>query len=56
MTKVPPEATVSNVVALQETSRSIETFSMAYDRLFAEFQETLVREYANTRVTYIGEY
>lgn len=37
VTKVPPEATVSNVVALQETSRSIETFSMAYDRLYAEF-------------------
>jgi len=37
VTKVPPEATVSNVVDLRETSRSVETFAMAYDRLYSEF-------------------
>lgn len=29
---------------------------MTYDRLFRDFQDRLVSEYASMRVTYIGEY
>ena len=56
ITKQSGLATVSPPIALMETSRSVEAFSMAYDRLYREFQERLVGEYGNTRHIYIGEY
>lgn len=56
ITKVSAVATVSPAVALVETSRSIQTFQMSYDRIYREFQERLVAEYAGMRNVYIGEY
>ena len=47
---------VSPPVQLIETSRSIQTFNLTYDRLYREFQEKLVAEYAGMRSTYMGEY
>ena len=48
--------TVSSEVPLVEKTKAVETFNLAYERLFREFQETLVSEYANTRHVYIEEY
>lgn len=48
--------TVSQTIVLQETSRSIQTFNLVYDRLFRQFQENLINEYANMRSTYMSEY
>ena len=53
---LPPEARVSKTVELVETSRSIQTFKMTYDRLFKKFQERLVQEYSNMRGGYMSEY
>ena len=56
VTKVSAVAVVSPTIAMQETSRSIQTFSLVYDRLFKDFQEKLVLEYSNMRSTYMSEY
>ena len=53
---MPPEAKVSARVELIETSRSIQTFKMTYDRLFKKFQERLIQEYSNMRGGYMSEY
>ena len=53
---MPPEAKVSARVELIETSRSIQTFKMTYDRLFKKFQERLISEYSNMRGGYMSEY
>jgi hypothetical protein len=47
---------VSKTVELVETSRSIQTFKMTYERLFKKFQERLVTEYGNMRGGYMSEY
>ncbi len=49
-------ARISKTVELVETSRSIQTFKMTYDRLFKKFQERLVTEYGNIRGGYMSEY
>lgn len=56
VTKVSQVAVVSPPIALQETSRSIQTFSLVYDKLFKQFQEQLITEYTNMRTTYMSEY
>lgn len=53
---LPAIARVSKVVELVETSRSIQTFKMTYDRLFKKFQDRLVQEYSNIRGGYMSEY
>ena len=53
---LPPFARVSKTVELVETSRSIQTFKMTYDRLFKKFQERLVNEYGAMRGGYMGEF
>ena len=53
---VPPEAQVSERVILNETSRSIQTFKMTYDRLYKKFQERLVEQYSGMRGGYMSEY
>jgi len=53
---LPPEAQVSARVALVETSRSIQTFKMTYDRLYKKFQERLIAEYGGMRGGYMSEY
>ena len=55
-TKVSAVAAVSPVVDVPDTSRSIQTFSLQYDRLFAEFKEELIMEYGQMRGCYMGEY
>lgn len=54
--RVPPEARVSARVELIETSRSIQTFKMTYDRLFKKFHQKLVTEYGNMRGGYMTDY
>lgn len=49
-------AVVSKIIEVPETSRSITTFKISYDRLFAEFKDELVQEYAQMRGCYMGEY
>ena len=49
-------AHVSPPVAVPETSRSVQAFSITYDRLFAEFKRELVNEYGSMRGCYMGEY
>jgi hypothetical protein len=56
ISKVSAVAVVSPPVALQETSRSIQTFGMIYDNLFKRFQENLIEEYGKMRSTYMSEY
>ena len=56
VTKVSAVAVVSPPIALQETSRSIQTFSLVYDKLFKQFQENLIHEYSNMRQQYMSEY
>lgn len=53
---VPPEARVSSRVQLVETSRSIQTYKMTFDRLFKKFHHKLVTEYSNMRGGYMSEY
>ena len=53
---LPPEAQVSARVALVETSRSVQTFKMTYDRLFRKFQEKLIEHYSGMRGGYMSEY
>ena len=50
-TKLTEKAMASEVVELDEnlTNRSIQTFKMNYDRIFREFQEQLIAEYALAR-------
>ena len=55
-TKVSAIAAVSPPVAVPDTSRSIQTFSLQYDKLFAEFKEELRMEYAQMRGCYMDEY
>lgn len=45
-TKVSAVAAVSPPIAVPDTSRSIQTFGLQYDRIFAEFKEELIMEYA----------
>ena len=47
---------VSPPLPVPETSRSILNFGHCYDRLYAEFKEELVQEYAMMRGCYMGEY
>ena len=49
-------AVVSPPLPVPETSRSIQTFGLCYDQLFAEFKDELVQEYAQMRGCYMGEY
>ena len=56
VTKVSKIAAVSPPVAVPETSRSIQTFGLQYDKLYAEFHQELVMEYAQMRGAYMGEY
>ena len=53
---MPAAARVSTTIALQETSRSVQTFKMTYDRLFKKFQERLISEYSGMRGGYMSEY
>lgn len=53
---VPEFAKVGKTVELVETSRSIQTFKMTYDRLVKKFQERLVNEYGKMRGVYMSEY
>lgn len=53
---LPPEAQVSSRIALVETSRSIQTFKMTYDRLFKKFQERVIAQYSGMRDGYMSEY
>ena len=53
---MPAAARVSTTIALQETSRSVQTFKMTYDRLFKKFQERLIAEYSGMRGGYMSEY
>ena len=46
VTKVSAVAMVSPPLPVPETSRSIQNFYMIYDKLYAEFREELVHEYA----------
>ena len=55
-TKVSAVAAVSPVVVVPDTSRSIQTFSLQYDRLFAEFKDELIMEYGQMRGCYMNEY
>lgn len=57
-TKLTEKALVSEVVEIDEklTSRSIQTFAMNYDRIYREFQEQLIAEYAAARSSYVGDY
>ena len=41
---------------MPDTSRSIQTFGLQYDRIFQEFKDELVAEYAMMRGCYMGEY
>jgi hypothetical protein len=56
VTKVSKVAEVSPPVQLIETARSVESFNMTYDRVFAIFQAKLTAEYDKMHQTYIGEY
>lgn len=49
-------AMISPPIALVETTRSVQTFKMNYDRLYREFQEKLVAEYSAQRTSYMSEY
>ena len=49
-------AVISPPVALVETTRSVQTFKMNYDRLYREFQEKLIAEYSAQRTSYMSEY
>jgi len=41
---------------LVETSRSIQTFKMTYERLFKKFHERMTEEYGNMRGGYMSDY
>ena len=56
VTKVSAVVVVSPPLPVPETSRSILNFGHCYDRLYAEFKEELVQEYAMMRGCYMGEY
>ena len=56
VTIVSKIAAVSPAVAVPETSRSILTFNLQYDKLYAEFHQELVMEYAQMRGCYMGEF
>jgi len=45
-TKVSRVAEVSAPIPVGDTSRAISTFSMVFDRLYSDFSESLVKEYA----------
>ena len=47
---------MSPPLPIPETSRSIQTFGLIYDKLFAEFKDELVQEYYQMRGGYMGEY
>ena len=47
---------MSKTIELVETSRSIQTFKMTYERLFKKFHERLVAEYGTMRGAYMSEY
>jgi hypothetical protein len=49
-------AEVSAPIPVGDTSRAISTFSMVFDRLYADFSESLVKEYAQMRNSYMVEY
>ena len=53
---VPEFAKVGKTIELVETSRSIQTFKMTYDRIFKRFQERVVNEYGKMRGVYMSEY
>jgi len=53
---MPQVTVVSQRVVVPDTSRSIQTFGMVYDKIFAEFKDELVMEYAQMRGCYMGEY
>lgn len=55
-TKMSKAAEVSATIALQDTSRSIQNFANAYDRIQAEFQQKLVEAYSQMRHGYMAEY
>ena len=58
VTKVSQQqvAVVSQIVAVPDTSRSIQNFGIGYDKLYAEFRDELIAEYASMRGCYMGEY
>jgi len=56
VTALPPIAVISPIQPPPETSRSIQTFSYVYDKLFAEFKDEVVQEYGGMRGSYMGEY
>lgn len=51
-----PVAVVSPPLPVPETSRSIQNYSVVYDKLYLEFKEELLQEYAQMRGCYMGEY
>ena len=55
-TQIAPLATISPPLPVPETSRSIQNFYVVYDKLYAEFRQELVQEYAQMRGCYMGEY
>jgi hypothetical protein len=56
VTKVSKVAEVSPMIAIGDTSRSIQGFNLTYDRLFAEFQQKLVEKYTEMRQGYMSEF
>ena len=55
-TKISRVAEVSAPIPVGDTSRAISTFAMVFDRLYADFSESLVKEYAGMRNSYMVEY
>lgn len=56
MTSIANVAVVSKIIEVPETSRSIQTFKMVYDKLFQEFKAELADEYGQMRGGYMSEY
>lgn len=56
VTKVSRVAEVSAPIPVGDTSRAISTFSMVFDRLYSDFSDSLVKEYAQMRNSYMVEY
>jgi len=53
MTKISRVAEVSASIPVGDTSRAISTFSTVFDRLYDDFSEQIVKEYAQMRNSYM---
>jgi hypothetical protein len=50
------KAEVSATIVLNESARPLQSFSIIYDRLQAEFQQRLVDAYTQMRAGYMNEF